>query len=128
MEEKRNFYEVVEEIYAKDRRYKPDAYEFLIEALNYTQNKLKRQSHVTGKELLECIRELIIKQYGVMAKTVLSYWGITSTADFGDIVFNMINEKLLSKTETDSIEDFKDIYNFDEAFGHILSDIELKDI
>lgn len=128
MEEKRNFYKVVEEICAGDARYKPDAYEFLMQALQFTQDKLKKNTHITGKELLEGIRELIIQQYGVMAKTVLNHWGITATLDFGAIVFNMVDNKLLSKTETDSIEDFKDGYDFEAVFGNILKDIVIKDI
>jgi uncharacterized repeat protein (TIGR04138 family) len=122
------FYKVVEEICAKDFRYKPDAYEFLMQALHFTQNKLKRQTHVSGRELLEGIREFAIEQYGPMVKTVLSHWGITKTEDFGNIVFNMVAKKLLSKTEEDSINDFKNIYDFDAVFGNILRDSVIKDI
>ncbi len=128
MEEKRDFYTVVEEICGLDKRYKPDAYEFLLQALHVTQDKLKRQAHVTGRELLEGIREFAIAQYGVMARTVLRHWGITKTQDFGAIVFNMIDKKLLSRSETDTLEDFKDVYDFNDAFGNVLRDMEIKDI
>ncbi len=128
MEEKKNFYEAIEEVCIKDRRYKPDAYEFIMEALHYTQAKFKKESHVSGKELLEGVKELIIQKYGVMSKTVLKRWGITTTMDFGNIVFNMIGSKLLSKTESDCVEDFKDVYNFEAAFGNILKDIGIKNI
>jgi len=120
MEEQKDFYQVVEEICAKDPRYKPDSYEFLMQALHYTQGKLKRQGHISGKELSEGIRDLTIEQYGPMAKTVLNHWGITRTEDFGNIVFNMIDKELLSKTEGDSIDDFKDVYNFNLAFDKVL--------
>lgn len=127
MEEQKNFYQVVEGIFIEDNRYKPDAYEFVIQALHFTQNKLKRETHVTGRELLEGIREFAIEQYGPMVKTVLSHWGITKTVDFGNIVFNMVGKKLLSKTDEDTIDDFKDIYDFDAVFGNILRDSVIKD-
>jgi len=128
MEEKRDFYQTVEEICAKDSRYKPDSYEFLMQALHFSQDKLKRQGHITARELLEGIRELVIEQYGPMVKTVLKHWGIAKTGDFGNIVFNMAENKLLSKTETDSIDDFKDVYDFDVVFGNVLRDNIIKEI
>jgi uncharacterized repeat protein (TIGR04138 family) len=128
MEEKKDFYQVVEKICAKDIRYKQDSYEFLMQALHFTQGKLKRQGHITGRELLEGIRQFAIDQYGPMAKTVLNHWGITKTEDFGNIVFYMVENKLLSKTETDSIEDFKDVYDFDTAFGNILRDTIIEEL
>lgn len=120
MEEAKNFYQTVEEICLSDKRYKPDAYEFLMQALHFTQGKLKRKGHITGRELLEGIREFAIEQYGAMAKMVLRHWGITKTQDFGNIVFALIEKKVLSKTETDSLDDFKDIYDFEVAFANIL--------
>jgi uncharacterized repeat protein (TIGR04138 family) len=128
MEEKKDFYQVAEEIYAKDSRYKADSYEFVMQALHFTQARLKKETHVTGKELLEGIRDFAIEQYGPMAKTVLKHWGITKTEDFGNIVFNMINEKILSKTEKDCIGDFKDVYDFDAVFGNVLRDNIIKNI
>ncbi|MBA7699268.1 hypothetical protein ES703_107959 [subsurface metagenome] len=47
---------------------------------------------------------------------VFNHWGIKKTVDLGDIVFNMVNAKLLSKTEEDSLDDFKDVYNFEDVF------------
>ena len=128
MEEKKSFYQIVEEICGRDSRYKPDAYEFLLQALHFTQDKLKRDTHVSGKELLEGIRDFAIEQYGPMVKTVLSHWGIKTTMDFGNIVFNMLENKLLSKTEEDSIEDFRDVYDFEATFGNVFSNIEIKEI
>jgi uncharacterized repeat protein (TIGR04138 family) len=111
-----DFYRKVEEICGKDPRYKPDAYEFMMQALWFTQKELNRKGHITGKELVEGIRKFGLEQFGPMTKTVFGHWGIRSTQDFGDIVFNMIAAGLLNKTEDDSLEDFKDIYDFDAAF------------
>lgn len=122
MENNQDFYRLVEKICEADNRYKPDSYEFLLEALHFTQTKFKRQGHVNGKELLEGVREFAIEQYGPMAKTVLHHWGITKTQDFGNIVFNMLEHKLLSKTESDSLDDFNDVYDFTSAFGNVLEE------
>lgn len=128
MEEKKDFYQVVEEICASDSRYKPDAYEFIMQALHFTQKKLSKQTHVSARELLEGIRESAIEQYGPMAKKVLLHWGVNKTQDFGNIVFNMIDKKILSKTETDSIEDFRDVYDFDAVFSNVLRDSVIKNL
>jgi len=111
-----NFFKVVEEIVAKDPRYKVEAYEFVMSALNYTQRKLDKRRHVTGQELLEGIREYGLERFGLMARTVFHNWGIRKTEDFGNVVFNMVDAGLMSKTEKDSIDDFKDGYDFEEAF------------
>ena len=123
MSQDKNFYQVVEDICEHDPRYKPDSYEFVLQALHFTQKKLSRNGHVTGQELLEGIRESALKQFGPMARTVLNYWGITRTADFGIIVFTMIDHKLLSRTEQDSLQDFENVYDFDNAFKHTVTDI-----
>ncbi|MFH0790771.1 MAG: Minf_1886 family protein [Candidatus Omnitrophota bacterium] len=111
-----NLYKKIEEIVDKDSRYKPDAYEFLMRALWFTQRKLKKQGHISGRELLEGIREFILDKYGPMSKAVLKHWGIETTDDFGMMVFNMVENGILKKTEQDSHDDFKNVYNFDEAF------------
>lgn len=116
------FHDLVERICDQDNRYKPDAYEFVLAGLNFTQDKLKRKTHVSGSELACGLRDYAINQYGALAGRVLAHWGISQTQDFGNIVFNMIEKKLLSKTEEDSLEDFMAIYDFKEAFTDILSD------
>lgn len=116
MERDSDFYEKVEKIVEKDPRYKVAAYAFVMLALNYTLSKLDKPRHVTGRELLDGIREFGLAQYGPMTKTVFVYWGVRSTRDFGEIVFNLVRDKLLGKTEEDKLEDFDDVYDFEEEF------------
>ncbi|MCX7722391.1 MAG: hypothetical protein N2379_04945 [Verrucomicrobiae bacterium] len=116
-----SFDEVIEQILAKDKRYARDAYEFVREALDYTQKKLfkhkpRETPHVTGQELLEGIREFALQRFGPLTLLVFDEWGIRSTEDFGEIVFNMVDAGLLAKTEKDSRADFANGYDFDEAF------------
>ncbi|MDD5281400.1 MAG: hypothetical protein PHC37_01120 [Candidatus Omnitrophica bacterium] len=116
------FFDLVEEIYSRDKRYKPDAYEFVLQGLNFTQGKLKKQAHVTGRELAFGLRDYAIEQYGALAQRVLSHWGVNLTQDFGEIVFNMIEKKLLSKSDEDCIADFNSVYDFNSVFANVLAD------
>ena len=112
------FYDLVEEIVQQDKRYKPDAYEFVLQGLSFTQKKLKKATHVSGGELAHGLRDYAINQYGALANRVLAHWGISQTQDFGNIVFNMIEKKLLSKTKEDSLLDFDTVYDFKSAFSN----------
>lgn len=107
---------IVDEIREKDPRYKSDAYSFVMEALSYTQKKFRCPKHVSTFEILEGMKDLLIVKYGPMALTVLQFWGIKTTEDIGNIVFNLVDNKVLSKTEDDRIEHFKNAYDFEEVF------------
>jgi uncharacterized repeat protein (TIGR04138 family) len=117
-----NFDEELEKIVAKDPRYSRDAYLFVREALDHTQKMIGKPAredvprHVTGRQLLDGIRDYALGQYGPMALTVLGEWGITRCEDFGELVFNMVENSLLAKTDEDSRDDFKGGYSFDDAF------------
>jgi uncharacterized repeat protein (TIGR04138 family) len=115
-----NFDEGIDAIVAKDPRYRRDAYVFVRDALDYTQKiapKERREGlHVTGQELLAGVRDYTLAQFGPMAITVLEEWGITRCEDFGEIVFNIVEAGLFSKTDTDSRQDFQNGYTFEEAF------------
>ena len=120
------FFDLVEDICLQDKRYKPDAYEFLLQGLTFTQKKFKKQAHVSGRELASGLRDFAIDQYGALALKVLAHWGISQTEDFGNIVFNLIEKKLLSKTEEDSLLDFDAVYDFKAAFSNVLTDIVIE--
>jgi len=100
----------------KDKRYDPEAYSFIMAGLDYTMKRLKRKGHVSGRELSDGIRDYAMEQFGPMARLVLEKWGIRSTNDFGEIVFNLIDSGLLGKTDEDRKEDFHNRYDFKEAF------------
>ena len=116
-----NFDDVLDKMVEQNPRYRRDAYLFLREALEFTQKTISKANknqvrHITGAELLNGIREYALALYGPMTITVLGEWGITSTEDFGHMVFLMVENNLLRKTDQDSLEDFKKGYSFDEAF------------
>jgi uncharacterized repeat protein (TIGR04138 family) len=118
-------------VLARDPRYTIHAYAFVFEALehtktlkNRTQNRPRARrakgpdltQHVTGRDLCEGARELAQKQYGLMALAVLAQWGVRSTSDLGNIVYNLIASGDLEKTPTDSRADFEGVYDFETAF------------
>jgi uncharacterized repeat protein (TIGR04138 family) len=118
-----NFDEVLEQILAKDSRFHRDAYLFVRDALDLTKRQVHKESreggeekHVTGQELLEGIRQFGLKEFGPMAATVFDEWGVRSCRDFGDIVFNMVEIRLLAKTKRDTRDDFQNGYDFTDAF------------
>src|SRR5262249_23199933 len=75
----------------------------------------ERQHHVSGQELLAGIRDLALREFGFMARTVFHMWGIQRTDDFGDIVFNLVEAGLMNKTDEDTRQDFHDVYDLNQA-------------
>jgi uncharacterized repeat protein (TIGR04138 family) len=113
----------IADIVRKDPRYAYEAYEFVFAALAYTQEALGRQpqgeeaeaaNHVSGPELLHGIRDFALRDFGLMARTVFRRWGVNRTDDFGEIIFNLIEANLMSKTPDDNRRDFHAVYDLDE--------------
>jgi uncharacterized repeat protein (TIGR04138 family) len=119
-----DFTEIVDLICKEDNRYDRKAYSFVRLGLDQTVKSVKKSDpartqqsqHVSGRELLEGLRVYALDQFGPLAKTVLESWGVHRCADFGEIVFNLIEYRVFSKTENDRREDFADIYDFEGAF------------
>ena len=119
-----DFSEVVALICKEDPRFDRRAYDFVRLGLDHTVKELRkrdasraeRSRHVSGPELLDGLRAYALDQFGPLAKTVLNTWGVKRCRDFGDIVFNLIEYNVFSKTENDRREDFSDIFDFEEAF------------
>jgi uncharacterized repeat protein (TIGR04138 family) len=118
----RDFNEVIHTIRKDDSRYARGAYYFLKQALDFTlvemrkSGELDQSNHLSGQQLLEGIRLYALEQYGPMARSVLRHWGITNCRDFGNIVFNLVDCRVLGKTDQDSPEDFDSGYDFKSAF------------
>jgi len=110
--------EKLNEILKRDNRYKMEAYIFVLNAVPYTQRLFHKERHISGEELLLGIKRLAFKMYGKFVRDVFMEWGIHSSIDFGYIVFNLVDAGLLSKQPTDSIEDFKDVFDFDSDFNY----------
>jgi uncharacterized repeat protein (TIGR04138 family) len=119
-----DFAEIVGLICKEDPRFDRKAYDFIRLGLDHAVKELKkkdtaragRSRHVSGPELLDGLRVYALEQFGPLSKTVLNSWGVKRCPDFGDIVFNLIEYNVFSKTENDRREDFTDLYTFDDAF------------
>lgn len=119
-----DFNQVIDLIRKEDSRYPRPAYLFVREGLDQTVKQVKqkdaararRSLHVSGRELSEGLRNFALDRFGPMAKTVLNEWGIRKSDDFGEIVYNLIDYNIFSKTEADRKEDFSGIFDFDDAF------------
>jgi uncharacterized repeat protein (TIGR04138 family) len=117
------------DVVKRDPRYAYEAYEFVYQALHHTVTQLGREPadagetaeahhHVRGPELLEGIRTLALQEFGLMARTVFRLWGIDRTDDFGEIVFNLIDAKLMNGTPDETRDDFHELFDLDETLMH----------
>ncbi|MCK4602118.1 MAG: hypothetical protein KAU28_06610 [Phycisphaerae bacterium] len=125
--------ESMEEVIRKDGRYPPAAYAFLNEGLGMAVKETygnepapSGQRHVTGRQMCMALRKRAIEKWGMLARTVLKRWNIRATIDFGNMVYLLINQGFMRKTEEDSIEDFRDVYSFSETFD-VGGEFELKE-
>lgn len=110
----------------RDGRYHERGYLFVLAALEFAQGRLPARRHLSGTELTWACRDLALEQFGLLASSVLSFWGIATTEDFGRIVFLLIEVGLLARQDTDRIEDFDRVYDFAEVFraGYRWSGVE----
>jgi uncharacterized repeat protein (TIGR04138 family) len=120
----------------RNGRYRINAYLFVLTGLDDTLKRLNRHNakeavdrHVTGQELALGLRDFALAEFGPSARMVLTHWGIKSTLDFGNIVYDLISVGLMGKSESDKLEDFKEVYDFEKELetgyrfnvGHIRS-------
>lgn len=108
-----------------DPRYPYEAYEFVCEAVTYTQEQLGRvpeddddpdaDYHVCGAELLRGVCELAVEEFGMMAPVVFRQWGLRMTDDIGNLVFNLIRAERLSRSDRDDPDDFAQVFDLDKT-------------
>ena len=107
---------VMDQIRARETRYHERAYLFVLAALEYCQQRLPERRHIDGRELAFACRDLALDRFGVMARMVLEHWGVTATADIGQLVFTLVDVGLLIRQVSDAQDDFTDVFSFDAAF------------
>ncbi len=127
----------------RDKRYRIEAYLFVFDALDYAHRVLglgadvpsegenegearpaespeggderTESRHLTGQELSEAMRLFALDQFGYLAKCVLNSWGVYTTGDFGELVYNLIEIGQMRKTAQDRREDFDDVFDFENG-------------
>ena len=107
----------------RDRRFARNAYLFLLDALDHTMVRSGKdrmsgeERHISAGELLDGIRDFASDQFGPMAPLVFQRWGLRSSDDFGELVFNLVDAGLLSRRAEDSRLDFTGGFDFESAFA-----------
>jgi len=120
----------MEDVIRQDGRYPPEAFAFLHDGLGHAVKgayggrpvevqdpEQETARHVTGEQLCCAMRDLAIERWGRLARTVLTRWNIHATIDFGNMVYLLGDNSFMRKTDDDSIEDFRGVFGFDEAFN-----------
>ena len=115
-----HFEESVFSILKREPRYDGQAYFFLKDALDFTLKRFAESNrgqsrHVSGKELLEGFRDCALGQFGPMGATLMDEWGINECQDVGNMVFQMIEEQVFGKQESDKPEDFHEVFDFRQS-------------
>lgn len=123
----------MQQVIAEDGRYAPEAFAFLHDGLNRAVQEIytdqaggEGQHHVSGQQLSHSLRALAIERWGLMAKAVLNKWNVRATLDFGNMVYLLIENNYMRKADGDSLDDFRDVYDFEKAFSNYQT-FELKD-
>ena len=116
-----DFKQIVIDIRRKDPRYSEEAYAFvhqgvLFAAEHFNKPEFGSDRHLSGAELSEGLREFAISEFGPMSHFVMKKWGLNSTLDFGHVVFNLIDARVLAASPRDNLGDFHEVFDFEEAF------------
>jgi uncharacterized repeat protein (TIGR04138 family) len=108
--------EILGRLQEQDPRFHSQGYLFVLSALQSVVSSLQPPRHISGGELAHGVRDLALERFGPLARTVLEHWGIHATEDVGRIVFALVECGVLVKQPEDRLEDFCDVFDFEEAF------------
>lgn len=108
--------DLVDLIRDRDGRFHPQAYLFVLAALEHCQQRRAVRGHVSGADLAWACRDFARDQFGLTAPQVLDHWGVQGTVDLGRIVFTLVDIGLLAAQPDDRLEDFEQVYDFNTAF------------
>lgn len=91
----------------------------IVAAIKQVGGPEKLNRHIGGRDLAWGLREYALTRWGMLARSVLERWNIRQTVDFGQIVFETIEEGRMQKQPGDTLDDFKDVFDFEEAFDAV---------
>lgn len=106
----------------RDGRYSLEAFRFLFESLERAIRLAGKEEaegterHLTGREVLAGMRAQGGDLFGPLAAQVWRSWGVRTTLDWGRIVFLLVDEGMLNRRDCDTIDEFRDVFDFDETF------------
>ena len=108
--------DVLDQLQEKHPRFHGKAYLFLLSALQEVMQGLEEPRHITGQELADGGRVRALDRFGPLCRAVPPDWGSHCPEDFGDTGFALVECGVLIRQEGDSREDFRDVFDFEEAF------------
>lgn len=106
----------VESLAGRKGIFRADAYFFVLQALKTAMASEEGPRNLSGDDILDQVRKLGQDRYGPMTGDVFNSWGVRSTLDFGRIVFHLVEADLLRKRDNDSLADFLEKFDFQDAF------------
>lgn len=114
------FTDAVQSVIQREPQYDLGAYYFLKDALDFTVKRVMEDNdgehrHVSASELLIGFRDLALQEFGPMASTMMAEWGLSSCSDIGQMVFLLIEEGVFGKQDSDTREDFAELYPLQET-------------
>lgn len=109
-----SFFDAVERIRRRDKRYAPEAYALVMDSLAVAMRRIGERRHLSAAELLDHLCDFARDRYGVLAYTILETWGLRTTGDVGAVVYALIDEGELSAQEGDSPADFAGVFDLRE--------------
>jgi uncharacterized repeat protein (TIGR04138 family) len=118
-------------VLARDARYSLDAYEFVILTFDFLRTRQRvsqaqggrkrtrtsdgpaapQAEHFSGQELCRGFCDLARREFGGLAAYVVAGWGVRSTSDIGEVVYNLIASGDFEKTPEDARSDFDDVFD-----------------
>ena len=126
-----DLYEMLSQL--ADRTGRPrEAFLFVLEGLQFARTHVRHETAVSGHidavDLCWCLHDLAVYFYGEGAREVLRGWNLNETADFGELVYMLIDARVMRASAEDRIEQFDNVFVFDEQFKRteieIVSDAE----
>lgn len=115
-----SFEDAVEAITQKHPEYTPEAYFFMRDAMDYATEQINKETehpNLSAEELYLSACAYALDEYGPLARKVLETWGISSSTDFGSVVYNLIEASVFGKQKDDSPSDFDHL----EPLEHLLN-------
>lgn len=101
-----SFWRAIKDIQATDGRFRLEAYPFLMQALDFTMQRVGERRHVSAAELLDGVCHYARHRFGPLAHEVIDNWGVRIPGDIGDMVYQLIGMGVLAQQPSDDRSDF----------------------
>ena len=105
----------VEDYLKENKQYDAWAYAFMYNSLSHAAKifgmRRDKENHITAAQLSEAICSLAIKEFGFLAQTVMKQWRVKTTEDIGEIVYILVQCKMMRQSEKDKKADFIGVFD-----------------